>query len=201
MRQRVTGAIAVVLAGMAVLGALAGCSSSTPKTAQSLSLDGPWASEFQKGFADAKSEWERDVLRDGIVTATEYQQSRAHVRSCLGDAGLTITWNESGGFSLGSKSGSYPDDFFDRADPILQQCESQWAGWIPVLFEQVRRNPEKKDEGTIQVACLKAAGLVDKTYSKQRWSRDNETGDLPFDPMSESARRCSLDPLSLWLTE
>lgn len=191
-----------VLGGVVAAGLLAGCSSPTvAEPGQTIALDGPWASDFQKAFADANSEWERDVLRDGVVTAAEYEQSRAHVRSCLGDAGLTITWNEHGGFSLGSKSGSYPDDFLDRADPILQKCESRWAGWIPILFEQVRRNPEKKDEGTIQVSCLKSACLVDKTYNKQRWSRDNETGDFPYDSTSESARRCSLDPLSLWLTE
>ncbi|RDV44356.1 hypothetical protein DOE76_13320 [Leifsonia sp. ku-ls] len=168
---------------------------------QTISLDGPWASDFQKAFADAKTEWERDVLRDGVVTAAEYEQSRAHVRSCLGDAGYTISWDEQGGFALGAKSGTYPDDFFERSDPVLRQCESRWAGSIPFLFEQVRRNPAKKDEATIQVACLKAAGLVDETYSKQRWSRDNEKGDFPFDPTSESARQCSLDPLSLWLAK
>lgn len=199
MRSRVAGGIAAV--GIAaVLGALAGCSSSPPETAaQTISLTGPWATEFQTAFANAKSVWERDVLRDGAVSASEYEQSRSHMRSCVGDAGYTITWDERGGFELGSKSEEYPDDFFDRSDRILQGCEAEWAGSIPFLFEQVRRNPDRKDEATIQVACLASAGLVDDTYSAQRWRRDNEQDAFPFDALSDAAVRCAADPLALWL--
>ena len=81
MLSRAAGTAAVVLATVVALSLLAGCSSSQAKNVETISLDGPWAGEFQKAYADAKSAWERDVLRDGVVTAAEYEQSRANVRA------------------------------------------------------------------------------------------------------------------------
>lgn len=198
MRARAAGAAAGVI--IATSACLAGCSgASEPQPSSSLlAVTGPWASEFQTAYANSKSDYERSVLADGEITATEYEQSRNHVRSCLADSGLTITWNARGGFALGSKSGEYPDDFFERNDPILQQCESKWAGWIPFLYEQVRRNPQKQDEAALQIACLKNAGLIDDTYTKDQWRKDNENDSLPFDARGDTATACELDPLGLW---
>ena len=197
MRARAVGG---VVAAFVAVASLAGCSASdTPeKTANSLRITGPWASDFQVAYANAKSDYERSVLEDGDVTAAEYEQSKSHVRSCLGDAGYTINWDERGGFELGSTSGKYPDDFFERSDPVLQQCEAKWAGSILYLFEQMRRNPQKQDEAALQVACLKSVALVDATYTNEQWRRDNEKGFFPFDDRSDDATRCEVDPLGLW---
>jgi hypothetical protein len=198
VHARAAGAVAGVLIASVVFGA--GCSDvdSPQSTASPLSVTGPWASEFKSAYADADSDYERGVLADGEVTAAEYEQSRNHVRSCLADSGLTIAWDDRGGFELGSKSGTYPGGFFERADPILQKCEKHWAGWIPILYEQIRRNPQKQDEAALQIACLKAAGLIDGTYTKAQWQRDNENDSLPFDGSAVEAMRCALDPLGLW---
>lgn len=197
MRARaVGGTIAVIVA----VACLVGCSASDPpdEVVDSLSLTGPWASDFQVAHANAKSDYERGVLEDGEVSSSEYEESKNHLRSCVGDAGYTITWDERGGFELGSKNGEYPDDFFERSDPLLQVCESKWAGSILYLYEQIRRNPKKTDESTLQVTCLRDAGLVDETYTKDQWRRDNEKGTFPFDARSDGATRCDLDPLGIW---
>jgi hypothetical protein len=165
-----------------------------------LDVSGPWAVEFQQAYAQAHSDYERGVLRDGTVTAVEYEQTKQHVRSCLGDAGYTIEWDARGGFELGSASGTYPDDFFAESDPVLRSCESRWVGSITYLFEQVRRNPEKKDEAAIQLSCLRRAGLVDPAYSRERLQRDTEKDTLPYDATSDAAQRCAVDPLGLWYT-
>lgn len=182
---------------------LVGCSVSDSPGANvsPLALTGPWASEFQVAHANAKSDYERQALEDGEITSAEYEQSKNHLRSCLGDAGYTITWDERGGFELGSQSGNYPDGFFERSDPVLQQCESKWTGSILYLYEQIRRNPQKKDESALQVACLAAAGLIDQTYTKDHWRRDNERAVFPFDPRADAAMRCETDPLGLWSAE
>lgn len=200
MRRRAAGGL---ILSLAISACVVGCSPSTASTPESpsISLSGPWASEFETAFSNAGSDHERAVLRDGTVTSVEYEQTKSSLRSCLADSGYTIDWDERGGFELGSSTSDYPDDFFERSDPILQECEKRWSGSIMFLFEQTRRNPQKKDEATIQTACLKAAGLVDETYSKRRWKHDNETGILPYDSMSEEALRCATDPLALWLTK
>lgn len=197
MSSRAAGGVAALIVAAVCL---VGCSASdsNESKASQLSVTGPWASDFQVAHANAKSDYERSVLADGEISAAEYEQSKNHLRSCLGDAGLTITWDTRGGFELGSQSGSYPDDFFERSDPVLQQCESQWAGSILYLYEQIRRNPEKRDEDAMQVACLRSSGLIDETYTKEQWRRDNENDALPFDRRGDAATRCELDPLGLW---
>lgn len=198
MRARAAGGVAGVFIAMAAC--LLGCSSadSSQPTASPLSVTGPWASEFQVAYADAKSDYEREVLADGEITSAEYEQSKNHLRSCLADAGFTIAWDERGAFELGSQTGRYPDDFFERSDPVLQECEARWAGSIHFLYEQVRRNPQKQDESALQVACLLSAGLVDNSYTKDRWRRDNEEDSFPFDSRGDAAMRCQADPLGLW---
>jgi hypothetical protein len=189
-------------AGVIILAAvcLVGCSSapSQQSTASPLAATGPWADEFRTAYADAKSDFERTVLVDSEITSAEYEQSKNHLRACLADANLTITWDDRGGFELGSKRGDYPDDFFERSDPVLRQCEMRWTGAILYLYEQIRRNPLRQDESALQIACLKGGGLIDETYTKEQWRRDNENDSLPFDRRGTQATRCELDPLGLW---
>jgi hypothetical protein len=197
VRVRAAGATGILIVMAAGLLGCSGADAPQPSVSP-LSISGPWASDFQTAYAHAKSDYVRGVLADGEVSAAEYEQSRNHVRSCLADSGLTITWNERGGFELGAKNGQYPDGFFERSDPILQECETKWAGWIPVMYEQVRRNPQKQDEAALQITCLRNAGLIDETYTKAQWRRDNENDSFPFKRRSGPATACELDPLGLW---
>ncbi|GAA4675187.1 hypothetical protein [Frondihabitans cladoniiphilus] len=162
-----------------------------------LGLAGPWAQQFEGAYAEADSDYERQVLRDGEVTLAEYEQTKERLQQCVGDSGYVITWDDAGGFELGSKSDRYPDDFFEKSDAVLRRCEKRWEGSIRFLYEQVRRNPDRQDEASIVVACLQKAGLVTKTYDSKSWARDNEAGRLPYDERSREAESCQLDPLGL----
>lgn len=181
---------------------LAGCTSSAAvtdeKEAAPRDFDGPWGSEFASAYSAADSDFERGVLSDGQVTAQEASESRGHIERCLADAGLTIDWDAFGGLELGAVDGDYSGDFFARSDPVLRNCEQRWEGSIRVLYERVRRNPDKQDEAGIAVRCLQAAGLVDSKYSERRWRTDSERDEWPFDQWSAEAQRCRVDPLGLW---
>lgn len=191
----------VVIAAVAA-SVLVGCTSTgSPErsdTGSSLGLTGPWAGQFETAYATADSAYERDVLRDGKVTVSEYEQTRAHVASCLGDSGYTITYDAVGGFELGSEDDDYPEDFFERSDPVLRECERRWDGSVRFLHEEVRRNPDGLDEAAITVRCLRAAGLVDASYSERRWDEENARGQWSFDDRDPAAETCRLDPLGLW---
>lgn len=165
---------------------------------RALGLEGPWAQQFETAYASATTGYERAVLEDGDVTPAEYSQTRSHIERCLADSGLTITWDDRGGFELGSADGEYGDDYFDRSDPVLRKCEKRWDGSIRFLYEQVRRNPDQRDEATIMVACLRSSGVVPDGYDEQRWERENASGAWSYNDRSEEAQRCAVDPLGLW---
>ncbi|WIA96846.1 hypothetical protein [Curtobacterium sp. MCBA15_004] len=191
-----------VVIAFLVSGSVVGCSATATPTDAARGgprgFEGPWAAQFETAYAGAHSAYERDVLRDGAVSVAEYEQTRSHVASCLADAGYKITYDATGGFELGSEDGSYPDDFFEHSDPVLQTCERRWDGSIRFLYEQVRRNPEQLDEAAIAVRCLRAAGLVDGSYTDDRWNEENARDDWSFDALDPAAEACRLDPLGRW---
>ncbi|WIE65446.1 hypothetical protein DEI99_002620 [Curtobacterium sp. MCLR17_036] len=164
----------------------------------SLRHAGPWADEFRSALDHGVSDSEASMLSDGKVTAAELEEAHEGVRRCLADSGLGIEYDPDGGFSLQALNGKYPDDYFERSDPVLRACEERYDEYVTYLFEQTRRNPERLDEAEITVPCLQRAGLVDRGYTEEQWRKDYDDDTLPFDWMDEKARQCELDPLGLW---
>lgn len=200
MRTTVTAA---AVTAAAVLVALVGCADTQPAgtsrpEAADLELSGPWADVFAEALDESESAVEREILADGVVTSTELEQAHDGVRRCLADSGLAVDYSPDGGFELTDLDGDAPDMPFERSDAALQACETRFDSWVTFLFEQVRRNPERLDEGTIQVRCLADAGLVDPSYGRDDWEADDESGTFPFDTQSEAAQSCLRDPLGLW---
>lgn len=200
MRTTVTAA---AVTAAAVLVALVGCADPQPAgtsrpEAADLELSGPWADVFAEALDESESAVEREILADGVVTSTELEQAHDGVRRCLADSGLAVDYSPDGGFELTDLDGDAPDMPFERSDAALQACETRFDSWVTFLFEQVRRNPERLDEGTIQVRCLADAGLVDPSYGRDDWEADDESGTFPFDTQSEAAQSCLRDPLGLW---
>jgi hypothetical protein len=198
------GAAAPVLIAVA---ALAGCSTSsgagdssrTSSESLAAGTGGAWADEFQTALSDSRSDFERTILADGAVTDDELAAAHDGVRSCLADSGYDIKYFDEGGFEVSAKNGKYPDGFQERMDPVLRACEGQFDESVTFLYQQVRRNPERLDDATITVACLRKAGLVDPGYSNADYSAENDTGEWSFDDTSDAGRRCAADPLGLWM--
>ena len=88
-----------------------------------------------------------------------------------------------------------------RTNRVLEGCEARWDSSITMLFEETRRNPQKRDEAAINVACLRKAGVVPKSYSERDWRAENDKGVYSFDEYSAEATQCRLDPLGLWRDE
>jgi hypothetical protein len=200
VRPTVTAAAATAAA---VLVALIGCASpqsdgTSRPDAAALGLSGPWADAFAEALDESESDVEKAILADGVVTSTELEQAHDGVRRCLADSGLAVDYFPDGGFELTDLDGDAPDMPFERSDAALRACETRFDSWVTFLFEQVRRNPERLDEGTIQVKCLSDAGLVDPSYGRDDWEADDETGAFPFDTQAEAAQSCLRDPLGLW---
>ncbi|OIH98250.1 hypothetical protein BIU92_14465 [Curtobacterium sp. MCBA15_003] len=188
--------VALLTSGCAAAPVIPGHASSS-RTA-SLEHAGPWADEFRSALDHGVSDSEASMLADGKVTAAELEEAHEGVRRCLADSGLGIEYDPDGGFSLPSLDGKYPNDYFERSDPVLRACEKRYDEYVTFLFEQTRRNPERLDEAEITVPCLQRAGLVGRGYTEEQWRKDYDDDTLPFDWMDEKARQCQLDPLGLW---
>lgn len=198
------GALGVAAACIAVLVA-SGCASTatggpTPGSTAALEAAGPWADDFGAALADNVSPFEARILADGAVSSEEVEAAHDRVGRCLADSGFGIDYDPDGGFELQSLDDRYPDDFFERSDPVLRSCERKSDEYVTYLFSETRRNPDRLDEATITVPCLRDTGLVGSEYTEQRWRSDYEAGSFPFDETADAAVQCRLDPLGLWRT-
>ncbi len=187
---------------MLVASGCAGTTASDPSQVPKAALEsaGPWADDFRAALADDVSPFEARILADGTVSTEELEAAHERVGRCLADSGFGIDYDPDGGFELSSLDDRYPDDFFERSDPVLRACERESDEYVTYLFAETRRNPDRLDDATITVPCLRDAGLVGSDYSEERWRADYDAGSFPFDDTTEAAVQCRLDPLGLWRT-
>lgn len=191
------------LAAVALIVACAGCSTSDDAAPvgqddRHLGIEGPWAAEFEEAAASGVGDAEAAILADGEVTPVELEQAHDGMRRCLADSGLTIDYAADGGFELGSRDGRPTSDSFARSDAALRACESEHDQYVTFLFEQTRRNPEKRDEATLVAACLVDAGVVGEGYGREDYEAESDSGAWSFGPDSTEGKQCLLDPLGLW---
>jgi hypothetical protein len=200
------GATAAAAVAAVVLLSGAGCSTASDQesdnrgAAPHAHVEGPWAAEFENALASGVGETEAEILSDGVVTPLELEQAHDGVRRCLADSGLTIDYLPDGGFDLGSTDGRSTSDDFGTSDAALRACEAEHDEFVTFLFEQTRRNPEKRDEATLVAECLVDAGLVGPGYGRDDFEAEgeSESGAWSFDVDSGAGQQCLLDPLGLW---
>lgn len=198
VRSRRVCAVGSCAALVLVLSACSSAEQDPPVAVSTATFSGPWADDFRSALRGGVSRYEAAILEDGRVTSAELEDAHSHVERCLRDSGLTIEYFSDGGFQTGSVDGKYPDDFFERSDPVLRAYEKRYDEYVTMLFQETRRNPEKRDEAEITVACLREAGLVGKDYSERQWRKEDETGEYSFPELDPRAQQCRLDPLGLW---
>ncbi len=196
------------LAGLAVIGALVvGCTAAGATTASTAvpapaasfdgdvpAFDGPWADWFTTVYtSEHATDAQREILADGEITDAEYAQVRGDFARCLEDLGLEVQLSPDGGFTIDDDGGLSETQITGDAVPT---CEARTVGSVAMLYEQIRRNPEQKDEATIVVACLKDAGIVGAAYTAAEYRRDLDAyAGLDWD--ASEVRSCVDDPLGL----
>jgi hypothetical protein len=181
---------------------LSGCAGTagTPGPASSIVVDhlaaGAWADDFAEA-ATGLSDFQSRIIADGQITAAELQEAQARMSACMEDLGHTFTTSEDGRSESVPLPGHEADDI-DTVNEYKHRCSETYDSTITYLFNEIRRNPEKRDEAEISVACLRAAGLVGKGYKERQWRAEYDEGDFSFDEWSADAVQCREDPLGLW---
>lgn len=189
---------------MAALAVLSGCAGTAgaPGPTAAVAIDraaaGPWADDFAEA-ATGLSEFQSRIIADGRITAAELEEAQARMGACMEDLGHTFTTSEDGRSQSVPLPGHEGDDV-DTVNGYKLRCSAVYDTTITSLFTEIRRNPERRDEAEISVACLRAAGLVGKGYTERQWRAEYDEGVFSFDEWSADAVQCREDPLGLWRT-
>ncbi|MCL2454027.1 MAG: hypothetical protein FWD18_01805 [Micrococcales bacterium] len=195
--RRCATVVVITLLG-ALLVPLAGCSRDSGSDALFSDEDIATMSEFQ-----------RNILEDGVVTYAEYESAIIAERQCVQDAGFEVSEvMDIGAGQLGftteiSTAGAAdPDAAVTEAHRVIDACGEEYAKYVATAWaeSQVITDPAERERLQAQFAsCLKDAGL--------RVSADNDLETLldavqevsPSDSSTfEAVTRCEHDASRLF---
>ena len=128
--------------------------------------EGPYAAEIAIAAESATSDFEREVLSDGILTATEYREAVTLLVDCMADAGVEVAIEEQGDFYIYSTTDG---DGFDSVQPI---CSEGTTRIIEPLYVQMVSNPTNGDLHSLRAECLVKSGLAPEGYSLDDYRSD-----------------------------
>lgn len=169
----------------------------TPPAARFAAAAG-WADEFAESSKTA-SPFEREILRDGVITPSELEDAQMRKRSCMLDGGYVYADHDDGTSEAEPAYGRRGKSS-DQVHALLAACAQRFDRSVTYLFGEVRRNPDKLDEATIMVACLRESGVVGADYTERQWRADDDDGSWPYADFDPAVIQCRLDPLGLWRT-
>jgi hypothetical protein len=153
-------------------------------------MTGPWADEFQRYYAEAKTDIGRSMLADGRVSDMEFAEAMSIIEECYANDGFTVEYDEYGFETVTATTGT--EDPLDE----MGKCAFADDGAV-VLFYQVQANPDNTDQETLIAECLGRAGLVERGFSREDFIAATETEKLPWDRADPLSAECFRDPLGL----
>jgi len=164
---------------------LAACGTSA---AEEPSAD-PWAEEWQRVGEEASSDYLREILDDGDVTAQEYAAASNRFVECVNQSfphlvppPFAADWDADGLVLQYGFEGPTEVVMDPGTDAIIEACSQEYQGEVALLYEAQRRNPERQDWRDVAVDCLVRAELVSGDYSV-----DNLMADLYWDNGGDGA--------------
>lgn len=159
------GIFAAVCCVAVLLGA--GCGAQQHRdTADTGGNDTSWAQTIRRSAASAKTDLAKNILKDGTITAEEFNEFVAAYDACLKKNGMTVSFDGDGANeNVTDATGQLSKE---QGDAIIQQCQTQTDYMLIVpVYQQMKANPEHKDPAQLVVDCLKKKGLVDQSMTRQ----------------------------------
>lgn len=191
MAQRID-ALAMVL----LVSVLAACTGSTPEPENT--LPAMYTTEFDR-LLDGQSitDFERDVLKDHLITDEEYSEARESFRVCATSAGFDVVYLVDGGIDMGLGSEllmtiTTTEARTQALDDIYARCQVGTIENVGRLYEQIRSNPDGLSSLEQLRACFDRNDVPDDDGLSDDQFLDLLNGDRTL--LSDGARACQEDP-------
>lgn len=118
--------------------------------------------EWARELATTDFQWE--VLADGVVSRAEYEEAFSLFVSCMEEAGFPLSLTESGGYYASTEYVRGPG-----ADGAFDRCQAGTVMGISGLYETRLINPEGRDVHELVVECLVREGALSEPISTQEF--------------------------------
>lgn len=155
-------------------------------------FSGPYAGDFAAAYQNSKSDLQRKVLADGVITEAEMSALQDAFRACVTTYGITnVSFDVDGSMSLKPPT-SWTQD---QVNAVVSECGSTTIDGPDLIFNELRRNPQHADEAELMAACLVRVGLAPAGYTAQDYRTDSPDN-YPFDSKSDKFGKCVSDPVN-----
>lgn len=182
------------LAGLAVVLLAASACSAADKGEQRAT--GPYVAEIKQAAKEARSDYERRVMADGVITRREYDETVQRAIACTRERGVDVTVTS----NYGLNSYALPHDGSD----VWDQCSETYLGVIESLYSSTVLNPRKADIYDLTAECYRKSGLADSTFTGEKLKSiitgggKSGSGDVthsfPFDTSDPRYLACTTNP-------
>lgn len=170
--------LVVVMCGALFITACSGSSAQ-------INPDDPWAEFATDLLKNATSDFEREALKDGVVTREEYEKAHELWLDCMeqvfppgGRLSVALSADEMGLYSYLFR-GSPSDEDLRIYDAASDECTKGTIGLVALLYNSMAGNPDNVPHSELVVACLVREGLVPDDYSAADY--DYDQGAAPED--------------------
>ncbi|SEH69373.1 MULTISPECIES: hypothetical protein [unclassified Leifsonia] len=155
-------------------------------------FSGPFANEFAEAYKNSTSDFQREVLADGVVDKAELSEAQRRWVSCMTGRGFTATvsYGNPGSYSVKARIGYTQDS----AGTVVGECGVETTDYIEALYAEVIQNPTNKDYATLMVDCYRRLGVVGNDYTPERFDQESKTGVYSFNRNDHRVDRCNLNP-------
>lgn len=156
----------------------------------------PYASQIAAARQKATSDFERQVLEDGVITRAEYEEANQRLVACAKSRGVDIGLHDQSGYYI------YSVQNYDANERIVQDCQTGTTALIGPLYVDMLINPKKQDIHELIAECLVASGLAPTGFSKTDFDqglqkqRDHSGSPFPFDMSDPRFEQCMANPSS-----
>jgi hypothetical protein len=173
--------------------ALAGCGASAGGE------DGPppaYATQFSDAVANAKSDFVRGILEDGVIEEPEFDEAKDRVLECVKAAKIRASYRTD---QFGNDVYETIGNVSDSQAGMQTECFEQWMGDVAWLHEALRVNPLNEDLDAIIAECLvrnelAAPGFTGEDYKEFTSQFSMEVDTSTLDPKHFDI---SIDPADL----
>lgn len=147
---------------------------------------GAYYDEIVAAGENAASEFERNVLADGDITRSEYEEAVERFVRCAADRGVAIT-----PVKQGSRY-SYEMATSADSDQVALDCSVGTTQQIESLYGELVSNPTNGDYDQLVADCLVRSGLAPEGYTKEEFLAQREQN-LAFDASDPRMQECFED--------
>jgi hypothetical protein len=153
--------------------------------------DSPWATEIEAAQKRAASDFEKEALSDGVVSASEKDEANQRWVTCMTDRGHKAMM-ELDDFGQEVYATEAANEDSEQSDIDNTLCSEGTIKILPGLYKAMQQNPSNRDVNELYAECLVRHKLVDPPFTGKEFTEAmaNSASGTPWNAEDPAFPRC-----------